>query len=68
MNKQYAYFSDLPVGTEFIVHGNACKKISTRTASIDSPIAAGTFYYRNSDLCIVGRHTRLSADYFGGKQ
>lgn len=68
MSKQYAYFSELPVGTEFTAHGNACKKISTRTASISSPIAAGTFYYCNSDLCTVGRHTRLSADYFGGNQ
>lgn len=60
--RQYAYFADLPLHTEFVLNGNRCKKVSTRTAAL---LEYGrTFYFGKRDLCIVGAHSRLSADYF----
>ena len=63
MNKMYAHFKDLPIGTIFHANGNECKKVSNRTASIDSPIAAGTFYWSMNELCVVGRYSKLANNH-----
>lgn len=56
---QYVYFSELPVGTLFAYNGNACKKVSTRTALYVE--YNRRFYFRRSDLCVVGIHNRIEA-------
>lgn len=62
MNKQYAYFKELPIRTHFVLNGNACIKQSSRTAYID--YAKRWFYFGQNDLCIVGNYSRLDTDYF----
>jgi hypothetical protein len=55
--RQYAYFTDLPIGSVFAYNGNACQKTSTRTARL---VEYGlTFYFRRRDLCVVGLHSRV---------
>ena len=64
--KQYAYFKELPVNATFSLNGNQYLKKSTRTAGIVCPeeYANTWFYFAEKDLVTVGRHSRLSADYF----
>lgn len=50
--KQYVYFRDLPVGAEFVLNGNRCKKRSSRTADLVE--YDRWFYFGQRDLCIVG--------------
>jgi hypothetical protein len=68
MNKQqpirrvYAYFGELPLKAHFVMNGNKCVKMSTRTAQL---VEYGrTFYFGKRELCIVGEHSRLDAEYF----
>ncbi len=56
---QYAYFSELPVGCIYSRAGNVCRKQSSRTEYIEQ--AGRWFYAGQSDLCIVGLHSRLPA-------
>ena len=59
--KQYAYFDDLPLTTNFSLHGNQWRKRSSRTAEIITPEQYRGFwaYFRNNEVCLVGRHTGL---------
>jgi len=60
--RQYAHFAELPLHTLFVMNGNLCKKVSTRTAQL---VEYGrTFYFGKRELCIVGSHSRLANDYF----
>ena len=54
MRKQYIYFKDIPLNSEFSYNGNRWKKQSTRTARITKPVEFnGTwFYFGKTDLCI----------------
>jgi hypothetical protein len=40
-------FKDIPVGTMFIANGNACKKLSNRTALLVQYMR--TFYFKQDD-------------------
>ena len=62
--KQYAYFVELPIKTEFVLNGNLCVKRSTRTLFL--PEFNRWFYTGKRELCIVAPYCRLSSDYFGG--
>ena len=65
--RQYAYFNELPVSTEFFHCGNICKKRSTQTADIDTDNYQGLwFYFTDRDLCEVGPYSRLDHSYFEG--
>lgn len=63
--KQLARFSELPSRTEFHLNGNTYVKRSTSTA--DLPAYGRWFRFRASELCVVGRHSRLADDYFARK-
>lgn len=65
MNKQYAYFNELPTKAEFNMNGIVYKKRSTRTADIVRPeIYAGQWYYiGKKDMCVVNSHSRLEENY-----
>lgn len=58
--RQYAYFSDLPVTTEFILNGDRCVKQSSRTLRLVDYDAG--FYPTAHMLCVVGRHSVLPID------
>lgn len=60
MNRAYAYFDELPVGTEFSLNGNKCKKRSTRTANFTWNGHTSWAYFRAKELCIVAPYSRLS--------
>jgi hypothetical protein len=62
--KQYAYFSELPIKTEFVYNGNICKKETTRTATLTE--YGRKFYFKKLDLVIVGKYNRLDQNYFKG--
>lgn len=62
MKQQYAYFSELPVGAHFVRNGNRVQKVSTRTGCLLDH--GRVFYFGKRELCIVGEHSRLAADYF----
>lgn len=57
MRQQYAYFKELPIGTEFHRNGNRWVKKSTRTAFLVE--YNRVFYFLQNDLCIVGIHDKL---------
>lgn len=61
MNRQYAYFNELPVKTVFNLNGNTWIKRSTRTAEIVDPgcYAGMWFYFGKRDLCVVNTYSRL---------
>ena len=65
---QYIKFNELPLLSVFSKNGNSWIKQSSRTARIIKPKEHSTkwFYFRQSELCIVGLHSRLSSDYFKG--
>lgn len=63
MQQQYAYFSELPIATLFVQNGNFVQKVSTRTGRLLD--YDRVFYFGRRELCIVGEHSRLAADYFG---
>jgi len=62
MNRQYAYYKELPVGTHYSYNGNHWIKQSTRTAQL--PEYDRWFYFGEFDLCVVGRYCRLGETYF----
>lgn len=63
MNKQQlAYFCELPVRTHYVSNGNRCIKQSSRTFYL--PAFGRWFYASQRELCLVGLHSRLAADYF----
>ena len=57
MNKQYVYFEELPLKTEFHLNGNTYRKRSSRTA--DLPEYNRWFYFGRRELVIVGTHDRI---------
>tara|TARA_R110000764_G_scaffold217351_1_gene304479 strand:- start:41 stop:298 length:258 start_codon:yes stop_codon:yes gene_type:complete len=59
---QYVYFKELPVGTLFSLNGTRFSKRSTKTAALVE--FNRWFYFRQKDLCVVGKYSRLAADYF----
>lgn len=70
--RQYAYFSELPLKTEFMLNGTCYKKRSTKTAAMVEPgprtslaVQYGDwFYFGQRDLCVVAPYSRLADDYF----
>ena len=62
---QYAYFKELPVGTLFSLNGTRYSKRSSRTAALVE--FDRWFYFGQKDLCVVGKYSRLAADYFTEK-
>jgi hypothetical protein len=58
----YAYFNELPVACEFSLNGTKFIKRSTRTAKLVE--FNRWFWFGSRDLCIVGKYSRLSKDYF----
>ena len=69
MSRQmFAYFKELPIGSEFVCNGNKCKKRSTKTADVDTDNYQSLwFYFGMNDLCIVGDYCRLDTSYFKPK-
>jgi hypothetical protein len=57
MKGQYIYFRDMPLRTLFVLNGNRCQKVSTRTARLLD--YNRTFYFGQRELCIVGHHDRI---------
>ena len=64
MTKQYIYFAELPLKTEFILNGNRCVKRSSRTLFLVE--FNRWFYTGKNELCIVSPYCRLALNYFGG--
>ena len=62
---QYAYFKELPVGALFSLNGTRYSKRSSRTAALVE--FDRWFYFGQKDLCVVGKYSRLAADYFTEK-
>ena len=62
---QYAYFKELPVGALFSLNGTPFSKRSSRTAALVE--FDRWFYFGQKDLCVVGKYSRLAADYFTEK-
>ena len=62
---QYVYFKELPVGTRFSLNGTRFSKRSSRTAALVE--FDRWFYFGQKDLCVVGKYSRLAADYFTEK-
>lgn len=55
--KQYAYFNELPLGTEFHLNGNRYIKKSSKTGFLTE--YSRIFYFKQKELVIVGLHSRL---------
>ncbi len=63
--RQYAYFDDLPLKTEFVHNGNLCRKRSSATADLGiDQWQDNWFYYGGRTLVEVGLHDRLAPNYF----
>lgn len=61
--RQYAYFEELPLKTEFNLNGERWVKRSARMAIIQD-CGHETYHFKPKELYVVGIYSRLSADYF----
>lgn len=65
MNKQYAYFAELPPRTLFLMHGAQMQKLSDRDGRyVEFDLRVD---FDPKELCIVGEYSRLAHDYLEGR-
>jgi len=64
--KQYIRLNELPIKAVFNQNGYVWKKKSKRTPQLVDPKEFNKtwFYFRATELCIVGEHSRLHENYF----